>query len=315
MITKNKQSEETIKKQAKAAFPDKEVANIQELTEGMCNVAYYVLFQDGSESILKIAARDTTGYTSNEICLMKAEVMAMQLVADQSDIDIASVQYYDTSRSVCDGDYFFMEKLSGNNYFLMKDQMSQEQIDAINKEIGIISRKLTKIRSAKFGFLGDENRYDSLYEFVKVMLTNLISDAEKKEIDIVYDGCELMSALAQDRWVFGEVKDASLVHWDLWEGNVFVNDGHVSGVIDWERAMWGETFMDDRFRFHNKSEAFLQGFEKIDFSETECRRIRWYDIILYLTMMIEVYYREYEDKGQYSWAREMLEKVVVPERK
>lgn len=311
MITKNKQSEETIKKQAKAAFPDREVANIQELSEGMCNIAYYILFQDGSESILKIAARDTTGYTSNEISLMKAEVMAMQLVAEQSDIRIASVQFYDTSRNICDGDYFFMEKLSGNNFYFVKNQMSQEQIDVIHKEIGIISRKLTRIRNEKFGFLGDETRYDSLYEFVKVMLTNLLSDAEKKEIDIVYDGCELISALAQDKWVFEEVKDASLVHWDLWEGNVFVNDGHVCGVIDWERAMWGEAFMDDRFRYHNKSAAFLQGFEKKDFTEAECKRIRWYNIILYLTMMIEVYYREYEDQGQYFWAREMLEKVVV----
>jgi aminoglycoside phosphotransferase (APT) family kinase protein len=310
MKTKNKQSEETIKKLAKSAFPNKEVANIQELTEGLCNVAYYVLFQDGSESILKIAAKDSTGYTSNEISLMKAEVMAMRLVAEQSDIPLASVQYYDSSRSICDGDYFFMEKLSGDNYYFMKDKMPQEQIDTIDKEVGIISRKLTKIRNAKFGFLGDETRYDSLYEFVKVMLTNLISDAKKKEIDIVYDGRELISALARDKWAFKEVKDASLVHWDLWEGNVFVNDGHVCGIIDWERAMWGEAFMDNRFRFHCKSEAFLQGFEKTDFSEAECRRIRWYDIILYLTMMIEVYYREFEDEGQYFWAREMLEKVV-----
>ena len=30
------------------------------------------------------------------------------------------------------------------------------------------------------------------------------------------------------------------------------------------------------------------------------------EIILYLTMMIEVFYREYEDKGQYQWAKEML---------
>ena len=43
-----------------------------------------------------------------------------------------------------------------------------------------------------------------------------------------------------------------------------------------------------------------------DFSENELRRLRWYDIILYLTMMIEVFYREYEDKGQYQWAKEML---------
>ena len=67
--------------------------------------------------------------------------------------------------------------------------------------------------------------------------------------------------------------------------------------------------MDDRFRYHNRGEAFLKGFGKTSFSEDELKRMRWYDIILYLTMMIEVYYREYEDKGQYLWAREMLEEV------
>jgi curved DNA-binding protein len=29
-----------------------------------------------------------------------------------------------------------------------------------------------------------------------------------------------------------------------------------------------------------------------------------------LTMTIEVFYREYEDKGQYFWAREMLKKSI-----
>lgn len=45
-------------------------------------------------------------------------------------------------------------------------------------------------------------------------------------------------------------------------------------------------------------------------SEDELMRLRWYDIILYLTMMIEVFYREFEDKGQYFWAREMLGKCI-----
>ena len=26
----------------------------------------------------------------------------------------------------------------------------------------------------------------------------------------------------------------------MWEGNIFVKDGEISGIIDWERAMWGE---------------------------------------------------------------------------
>lgn len=81
-ITKNRQSEETISSMAKMAFPDKQIAEIRELTEGMCNVTYAITFKDGSESILKIAAKDRRGNTSNEVNLMQAEINAMKLVAE-----------------------------------------------------------------------------------------------------------------------------------------------------------------------------------------------------------------------------------------
>lgn len=116
-ITKNRQSRETIFKMAKQAFPDKKVAEIKELTEGMCNVAYDIAFEDGSESILKIAAKDRRGNTSNEVNLMQAEINAMKLVAENCSFKVADVQYYDTSNTVCDGSYFFMEKLKGENFF------------------------------------------------------------------------------------------------------------------------------------------------------------------------------------------------------
>ena len=41
----------------------------------------------------------------------------------------------------------------------------------------------------------------------------------------------------------------------------------------------------------------------------EMRRIYWYDILLYLTMMTEVTYREYEDDGQYQWSKSLFEEV------
>jgi len=308
--TKNRQSDDTISRMAKVAFPDKQVTEIKELTEGMCNVTYSVAFTDGSESILKIAAKDRSGNTSNEVNLMRAEVTAMKLVAEKSSFKVADVQYYDASNTICDGNYFFMEKLAGDNFHFVKEKMSEEEISAIGKELGRISRELSTIQNPDFGFLGEDNRYDSLYAFVKQMLTNLISDAERRNVDILYDGRTLLDQLEKEESAFREVKKASLVHWDMWEGNVFVKDGRVSGIIDWERAMWGEPFMDDRFRMHNRDKYFLEGFGQTSFSEDELRRLRWYDIILYLTMMIEVFYREFEDKGQYFWAREMLEKVV-----
>lgn len=309
-ITKNRQSTETILRMASTAFPDKQVASIKELTEGMCNVTYDITFEDGSASILKIAAKDRRGNTSNEVNLMQAEVNAMKLVAENCPFKIAEIQYYDTSNTLCDGHYFFMEKLPGDNLFLVKKELPEEAIAGIHTEIGRIARALTAVENAQFGFLGEEKRFDSLFLFVRHMLQNLISDAQKRNIDILYDEQTWLKQLEDDKSAFETVRHATLVHWDMWEGNVFVKDGHVSGIIDWERALWGEAFMDDRFRMHSRGKDFLLGFGQTSFSAEEQKRLRWYDIILYLTMMIEVFYREFEDQGQYFWAKEMLEKAV-----
>lgn len=309
-ITKNRQSKETIAVMAKKAFPDKRIAEIKELTEGMCNVTYDITFEGGDESILKISAKDRSGNTSNEVNLMRAEINAMKLVAERCSFKVADIQYYDTGNTICDGDYFFMEKLKGDNFSLVREGMSEEAIAVVDTEIGRISRELSTVKNPEFGFLGEDKRYESLYDFVKQMLVNLISDAKKRDIDIIYDEHTFLDQLEKDKPAFESVKTASLVHWDMWEGNVFVKDDHVSGIIDWERALWGEPFMDDRFRMHNRGKHFLEGFGQTLFAEDELIRLRWYDIILYLTMMIEVYYREFEDEGQYFWAREMLEKSM-----
>ena len=310
MITKNRQSDDAIREMISKAFPEKNAVKIQELTEGMCNVTYNITFSDGDECILKIAAKDTTGNTSNEIHLMDAEVTAMQLVREHCSFKVADVLAYDRTRTLCDGEYFFMEKLPGTNYSFIKEKLSEDVNRKLQREIGEISKQLCSITNPRFGFLGDEKRYDNLGDFVHTMLLNLISDAQKKNVDLGCDADQLIKGFEKEKSIFDEVSHATLVHWDMWEGNVFVEDDHVSGIIDWERAMWGEPFMDDRFRRHNRNKDFLEGFGKPDLTETELKRIRWYDIILYLTMMIEVFYREFEDKGQYYWAKEQFLKVL-----
>lgn len=66
-ITKNKQSRETIKRMAASTYPDKQIVSCTELTEGLCNVAYFITFSDGEKRILKIAAADNHGYMTNVI--------------------------------------------------------------------------------------------------------------------------------------------------------------------------------------------------------------------------------------------------------
>ena len=66
-VTKNRQTNDTVLRMAKAAFPNKRVMGIKELDDGFCNVTYDISFDDGSESILKISAADRSGNTSMKL--------------------------------------------------------------------------------------------------------------------------------------------------------------------------------------------------------------------------------------------------------
>lgn len=309
-ITKNKQTDEKIIEMAKAAFSNKGIPEIQELTEGMCNTAYKLTYEDGFETVLKISASTNDGFMTNESNLMEAEVRAMKLVKDNTSIKVAEVYKYDTSRQLCGGDYFFMERLEGTSWISVMDKLGEEVNSRLRMEVGKLQKQLLEIKGNKFGLLGDdEHQFDSLYEFMHFLINNVLEDAEKRNVVIGVPKTEILAKLKHDKVLFDSIKIPTLVHWDMWEGNIFVKDGQISGVIDWERAMWGEPFMDDRFRYHSRNKDFLNGFGIEELSAEELRRIYWYDILLYLTMMTEVTYREYDDDGQYQWVKPMFDDV------
>lgn len=307
-ITKNIQTEETILQMAQKAFPQKEMVSATELTEGMCNAAYLVEFADGSKSVLKIAAENRDGLMSNEVNLMDAEVKAMRLVKESKAVKVAEVQYYDTSKTICSGNYFFMEALEGKSYFAQGESLAEDDRKRLNYETGQISERISGICGETFGLLGDEEHsHDNLFDFIYQLISNVLADARKKDIVIGVADEEILARLVKCKAAFDTVKQPTLVHWDMWEGNIFVKDKQIVGIIDWERAMWGEAYMDDRFRRHTRNEDFLEGFGQSSFTENEMCRIYWYDVLLYLTMMTEGAYREYGDDGQYRWVKPLFE--------
>ena len=307
-VTKNKQSEENIKKMVANAFPNKEMLSCKELTEGMCNVAYLILFADGTKSILKIAAADNHGYMTNEVNMMDAEVRAMELARGKMSAKVAGIELFDKERKLCSGNYFFMEFIEGENYFFTQDTYTEEEKEDISFQIGQNVKQMVSIIGEDFRQLGDEdNHFATQYELMRHMLANVINDADKKAVEYFIRGDELLHMLEKDKEIFAEVTKPSLVHYDLWEGNVFIKDKRVVGIIDWERALFGDPLMEDRFRRHTRNDAFLRGYGQEKFTDSEMRRIYWYDILLYLTMMTEGQYREYEDDGQYRWVAPLYE--------
>lgn len=293
-VTKNKQSFETIIRMAKKAFPEKTVETSEELTEGYCNAAYRIVFTDGSQSILKIASGSGEGYMSNEINMMETEVKAMRIMRDSGAVNVAEVQYYDKSRMICSGAYFFMEALEGQSYCSLRSGLTEKDAAQIDFESGQAERRIASVKNSRFGFLcSEEYRFDCLYDFVHKLFENVLRDMKAMDIPTEPSPEEIFSLLEKDKKYFDEVKEASLTHWDMWEGNIFVADKHICGIIDWERAMWAEPLLDDRFRSDRRKTDMLKGYGQTEFSYAEKRRILWYDLFLYVTMKTEGFYRGY----------------------
>lgn len=302
-ITKNHQSTDALHALCANAFPQRKVLAITELTEGMFNAAYRIDFTDGA-SVLKIAAADASGLLSNEVNLMAAEVAAMRIVHEHGITCVPQVQHADFTRSFCSGSYFFMECLPGRSFSSCQKDLPDETAAHIHRQTGAFQRQLTAIHGDHFGLLGDERHFPRLYLMLRYMFENVLRDAQTREISLPISADDLLARLDADQSLFNDVKTPSLVHWDMWEGNIFVDNGEMSGIIDWERAMWGDPFMDDRFRRHNRPAAFLEGFGQTAFSSDELRRIAWYDLFLYLTMITESFYREYQNTdGLLGWLR------------
>lgn len=306
-MSKNHLREDTIRGIAARAFPRRSVVDMAELTEGMCNAAYCITLDDGTRHVLKVATDDASSRLHYEVNIMDAEVKAMAM-AQRAGLPVARVEYHDDSRTLCTGQYFIMEYMPGQSMNSLRSVLSEPERDSLLREVGALQRDMTAITGTQFGLLGDpDHRFDSLNGFVDWLIQGAMEDAARKHVLIGVEREAIAEALARDRGAFEEITRPTLVHWDMWEGNIFVKDGHVSGIIDWERAMWGEPLMDDRFRRHTRSEAFLQGFGIGRLTERQRLRIGWYDVFLYLVMMTEGAYRGYADDSQYRWVKPLFE--------
>ena len=109
-----------------------------------------------------------------------------------------------------------------------------------------------------------------------------------------------------------EIKRPCLVHWDAWNPNFFVKDGRVTGLVDFERALWAEPLMEAQFRQlvgENVSDSIsnsLRGYGKTSFTPVEEQRNHLYALHLALVMHVECYYRNYDTDDIFNFSRQYI---------
>ena len=106
-----------------------------------------------------------------------------------------------------------------------------------------------------------------------------------------------------------EVTAPCFVHWDLWDSNIFVDPDTLSvvGIIDFERALWGDPLMEGQFFAKSDDATFLDAYGQAMLTTAGSRHRRLlYDLYLFVIMTVEVSYRRYPTDDIERFAREHL---------
>lgn len=288
----------------------KVVASIDELKDGYFNAAYAIRLTDGYRFVLKIAPMPVVKNLRYERDIMLAEVEAMRLVKRQTNIPIPEIYFFDSEANILPSPYFAMEFIDGIPLHKLRAELSSEENSNIDQTIGKYLRQMNGLHGNQFGcFAHPEKNGISWADTFENLLSDVLQDGQDANISLPLSKVEYLSLYQRHKSCMEEILEPALVHWDLWDGNIFIDprSHKINGIIDFERCLWADPLMEANFCGPWLKSDFLKGYGwPQSFTPTQEKRRNLYNIYLFLIMVIECTYRKYPTQDQENWARENL---------
>jgi aminoglycoside phosphotransferase (APT) family kinase protein len=314
-LTKNRQPEQALRAMAERAYGPAQVPAagadwVSELGHGWFNVAYRLRLRDGSRVVLKIAPPAGVEVMTYERGAMATELTALRLIRQHTTVPVPTVDFADQSHELCDADYFFMEYIDADNLGITGPALPAADRDAYHEALGAANRELNSIRGPAFGPLTGPGDPSWGATFTG-MAEDVLRDGERRQVDLGCDYRAVRDVIGRNAASLDEVTEPRYVEWDLWDSNVMVRDGAIVGIIDHERAFYGDPLIEGGFTAtqlpaFGDPAAFLRGYGHGALTGTEQVRRRLYCLYLALIMTIETVYRGQAGTRQHDFAREQL---------
>jgi aminoglycoside phosphotransferase (APT) family kinase protein len=277
------------------------VASAQLLDGGTFNACWKVVLEGGQSLVLKVAPPPELPLLHYEQDLLRTEVDFYARAA-QAGVPVPAVVGADFSRRAIGSDYFLMTCIAGLPLTQARRRLSREALRSVRAELGRCAARLAAVRGDHFGYSAAPvgTRAATWRAAFGAMLAILLRDAERLGVALPRPAADLMELVEACAPALDAVTTPSLVHFDLWDGNILVDveadPPRLSGLIDGERAFWGDPLAEFAslvlFGEIDRDVAFLQGWAEaagrpLAFDTSERQRIALSQLYLYLIMRIE----------------------------
>lgn len=274
--------------------PRVELREYTPFTDGTFSSVFALTLADGRRLVLKVAP-------DPELTLMRYE----------TDLVHTEIEFYRRAASVgfplprlhaADADlgYLLLERLPGQSLDTARETLAPERLERVRHELGAACARLGAVTGPLFGYprRDGRTRSRSWRTSFLAMVDDVLADAEDFAQELPAPATTVARILRRHAALLDEVTTPTLVHFDIWDGNVFVapadpaGDGHqVTGVIDGERAFYGDPIAElvslALLTEPEHQPGLLPGFLGRPLTENERTRLRMYRVYLYLIMATE----------------------------
>jgi aminoglycoside phosphotransferase (APT) family kinase protein len=264
------------------------MASWSELSEASFNTAYRIRLTGGDGLVLKVAPDPAMPVLAYEHDIMRTETLFYRTAAGV--VPVPRVVHADFSRQLIDSDYLLMTELPGENWYWLRDQVTDGDRTRLRTELGGLVAALHRITGTEFGY--PQGKTDAGWRVAFLgMLDALLSDAVRWATPLPLSVTRIRALADANAGVLDEVTTPVLVHFDLWPGNILLDRGTITGLVDGERAFWGDPLAEmaslELSENIEDDDAFLDGYGGIVFDGAARRRLALYRAYLYLIMLVE----------------------------
>jgi aminoglycoside phosphotransferase (APT) family kinase protein len=305
-IYKELTREEIIKVVSDLFGNDIRIVDCSLLKGGVFNTTYLVKTNsDRNGIVLRVAPINRHLLYDFEKSMMAAEPLFYQLLHEKG-IPSPKVFHYDNTYRVIDREYIIFKYIRS---MPMNDSSVPENAKpGLYHRLGEIIALLHDIKHEQFGWKrpnGELKMCDTWGEFLQRFAQEIANKAAAYAL-FREEELKQFTDIFSNRTVFDQVKRASMVHADLWEGNVLVseNDGKwdVVALIDVDKAIFGDT--DLEFAYPTVlNDDFLRGYgpRVAESSEIIYRRNAYR--VLESFMYAYIWFAQFENEARYEQSK------------